>query len=50
MNWIEAAEAAPSIVAKDIVHLTTSAEETDQLIALYEGHWLMRDQTVPILP
>lgn len=35
MNWIEAAEAAPSIAAKDIVHLTTSAEETDQLIALY---------------
>ncbi len=35
MNWLEAAEAAPSIEAKDIGHLALSVEEADKLITLY---------------
>lgn len=35
MNWLEAAQAAPSVEAKDLVHLQLSEEESAKLIALY---------------
>ena len=35
MNWLEAAEAAPSIEAKDIAHVALSAEDTEKLVSLY---------------
>ncbi len=35
MNWLEAAQAAPSVEAKDLMHLQLSEEESAKLIALY---------------